>query len=146
MIVLLFNAFSLNTIGAKKVKMYLVEHEARYTIVPNISNIKHLYKYYIEIKESDVFDLFDNYADCKNNLMSRDTISNKYNACTVCAELYFGWRKLSVFFMNNGDYYFQGKWYRIYNELYFLLFSPFSNIVPVETLNAAEMKINSKNH
>lgn len=144
LMVLLLTTIDINAGGISKVKMYLVNYQARYSIVPNISNIKKHHEYYIEIKESDVSDLFDSYSECKDFLSSPDTIVYKYNSCIACVEFCFKWRKLTVFFKENGTYYFKGKWYEFNNELFYMLFSSLSNIVPIETLNNAKMNIESQ--
>ena len=129
--------------GITKIKIYMVKWNSRYTIVRNIENIKNSYLYIFEMKDNELYNYFDDYTDGDNKLKSQDTTNFKYNSCNILVEIYFKKKKLSLYFKNTGEYYFNGLWYKINSGLYYNLFSYFSEeLIPPETLKKAKLKMN----
>lgn len=144
LIFLISDSFSQNqAIGVTKIKIYMVKWYSHYHIVRNIENIKETYLYFFKMKDNELAYYFDSYTDCISKLKSQDTVSHKYNSCNICVELFFKKKKLSVYFKNNGEYYFDGQWYKINSGFYYNLFSYFSEeLIPPETLNKAKQNAN----
>jgi len=118
----------------KKVKIYGVSWEARLPTYPTIRNIKKKFHYSLILKEIafSFDDLFYDYKSCKELLMSQDTISfcsyrpsYKDRDCVACVKLYFGIKTITIYFRSNGEYCFQGIYYKANKELYYCIFSFF---------------------
>ena len=136
------NAYGDNSV--RKINMYLVSWNTSYAIVPQIKNIKKRHCFFFTTKNNDLFLMFDNYKDCVEKLKSQPTIEKKQHICNAYVELFFGLRKVSVYFCITGDYYFDGQWHRINYGLYYYIFQYFSNyIVSEELLKKAKANTNN---
>jgi len=136
-------SFGQNSILAK---MYFVKWDSRYTLPRTIENIKETKLFYFESSDLDLEDLFSDYRDCIVKLKPKDNIIDSMNKISnVCVELCFKRKVVRLFFKNSGEYYFEGKWYRMNSELYFKLFNCLSNeLIPIQTLEKAKMNRISK--
>ena len=140
-----FGQSDTNTV--ESIKIYAVSWNALYTMPRKIDNIKKTHIYYFETKDSDFEKMFLDYSDCINKLSSQKELalkdSIKKNRTNVLAELYFGNKKVvSIFFDNDGNYYFTDKWHVKNYGLYYLLFKYFSNeIIPQAVINDAKKNL-----
>jgi len=115
----------------KKVKIYAVNSSLRTRIPITIKDLKRYSDYRLISKDNDDFDnLFYDYKTCKELLTSQDTIpfpryrpSWRGKDCRACVKLYFCIRTITIYFRVNGEYYFQGKYYKANKELYYCIFS-----------------------
>lgn len=145
LLIVLYSSSYSKDYGLTKIKIYLVKWNARYTIVRNIDNIKREYLYYFEVLDDNLINMFSDYSDCINKLEMQDTINHQYNSCNACVELFFCRKKITIYFSNSGDYFFNTKWYKVNYGFYYLLFSYFSNeLIPPETLNKAKSNMKHK--
>jgi len=131
----------------KKVEIYGVSWNTRFRSATTIKNLKQRSVYHLIIKE-DYFleDLFYDYKDCKEFLTSNDTISFyrpnfrpywRGKTCTACVKLFFRTgRTITIYFRENGEYYFQGKYYKANKELYYCIFHFFGKdaVMPNELI------------
>jgi hypothetical protein len=108
----------------KKIKIYGVSWQLRTRLPMTIENLKRHSAYCLTLKgaECSMDELFDDYKSCKELLTSQDTFFSSKNACVACVRIYFAFRKITIYFRPNGDYYFNGIWYKANYELYFYIF------------------------
>ena len=119
----------------KKVKIYGVSWNLRTNIPITIKDIKQRSDYCLILKDYTglcIEEFAYDYKSCKELLMSQDTISyRRYRpsyrgkTCIACVKIYFGLRTITLYFRANGEYYFQGKYYKPNKELYYCIFSFF---------------------
>ncbi len=134
-------AFSKNINEVDTLKIYLIKWNKRRGFAIGFRNFKEYYEYYFETNGSDLYKMFDDYEDCINKLTSSDTIPYKkatlYNSLV---EIQFKNGKIvEIYFDIKGHYFFQRKWYKMNNDLYYLLFKYFSNyVVPGNVLKKTE--------
>jgi hypothetical protein len=85
--------------------------------------------------------------------MSQDTISFERlypswrdKTCIACVKLYFGIRTITIYFRANGEYYFQGKYYKANKELYYCIFSFFGKdaVMPNELIEEGNVPSGAK--
>lgn len=119
--------------GIKSVKLYCVEWNIKSNIAFTIENFKERYKYYFENKGNNLDIMFFDYQDCIEKLSKQEIIqtdSAGYNMIRTYIELKFNKnQKLELYFDVNGNYYFQNKWFKRNDCLYYNLFKYFSNIL-----------------
>ena len=135
----------------KKVEVYGVSWDSRFRTPTTIKTVKKRSYYRLVLNNnfvSNFDDLFYDYKDCKKILMSQDTIpfrhyppSYKDKDCIVCVKLHFSIRTITLYFRDNGEYYFQGRYYKTNKELYFFIFSFFAKdaIMPNELIREGEI-------
>jgi hypothetical protein len=110
----------------KKVEVYGVSWKLRTRRAITIKDVKKRSDYHFVLKDSDIDDLFDDYKDFKELLMSQDTVFYFHNVCIAYVKVHFSVKKITLYFRENGDYYFNGKWYKPNYELYYYIFGFFN--------------------
>ncbi len=125
------------------IKIYLVKWDARYSLPRTIDNIRKNYIYYFETDGSDFDNLFQDSEDLAIFLANNPKLSEPVDiGASVCVEFWFGRKKTTLFFKNNGDFYYDGSWYEMNAGLYYKLFCHFSNVlIPEATLIKAKSKM-----
>lgn len=133
----------------KTIKIYAVSWQKAYRLARTINNIRQNYIYYFETEAVWLNKMFLNYEDCINQLASQsevitsDTVSGKFKRTNVLVELYYSDTKVvSLYFNDEGDFYFQDKWHTRNDELYYSLFRYFSD----ELIPASTLELSKKNH
>ncbi len=123
------------------VEIYTIKWNAKYKFARSINNFKEYHHYYMRIGASDFNIMFLNYDDFVLTMNKNDTICCG-NFLNSLVEFTFENKKtLSVFFDIKGNYYFQGKWHKINNSMYYLLFQYFSDIIiPQSILDNAKIE------
>ncbi len=140
-----FNIYSQPKVAEiNKIKIYAVSWNAKSKLAHTIYNIKKYHTYFFQTEEIELNNMFIDYNDCVSKLSSRESLFTsdtvKKVTTKVLAELHFGNKKvISLFFDQQGNYFYANKWHKINSELYYLLFKYFSNeIVPQTTLDEAK--------
>lgn len=121
----------------KKINIYLVEWDANYRTPRRIENIKKMSHYNFETNFIEFENLFSDFDDMHKYLLSCPQDSLNYSVgVNALVEFCFKNKKtVQLYFVNNGSYYYNEKWYLLNEELYFKLFNYFSNVlIPEVTL------------
>lgn len=122
-------------------KSYLMEWEPKYVLYPSVGDIRQRAQYIFIDNDPDIKLFFSDSASCVEKLKSREEkkAKKRRNYSCLSVDLFFeDSSSISLFFNNNGDYYFDGKWYKMHPGLYYYLFRFFSNsLVPASILEIA---------
>jgi len=148
----LFLLFSLNLLFSQKsnetylttIKIYASSWNSKYLIPRTIKNIKELHSYYFKSDANDLFPMFSDFEDCKEKLSKQKILPDSLHAIIInsLVEISFSKKKvIRIYFDMRGNFYYQDKWHKRNNELYYLLFKYFSNeIIPQKTLEECKAK------
>lgn len=128
------------------VKIYSVEWNLKTKFPYTINNFKDYYKYYFEIKNSNLETMFMDYSDCTAKLSSQkeliipDSIRGDKKKINALVELVFDKKIVQLFFDSKGNYYLQNKWHVKNEGLYYALFKYFSDTIIHQILIEEAMK------
>ncbi|MBO4543792.1 MAG: hypothetical protein J5725_11505 [Bacteroidales bacterium] len=139
----------------KKVEIYGVEWNACFRVPVTIKTLKQHSHYHLILNDNTpLYDLFYDYKSCKTLLKSQDTIpyqrfhpSWRGKTCIACVKLFFcNGRIVKIYFRANGEYLFQGKYYKANKELYYSIFHFFEKdaIMPNELIEEGKKSYEEK--
>ena len=128
-----------------KIKMYFSRWGANYNIPRTNKNIKELYELYSEIIPDDFSLMFDSYEDMSMKLSNKRLQNQTIKKTDILVEFYFGDKKHSVFFLANGNYNFEGIWYKNSLNFSYYLFRGFSSeLFHIEMFNTSDKELKSR--
>lgn len=137
-----FFTYSQSIIEIDSVKIYLIDWNKKYKYAIGIENFKKYYQHSFQTDGTDFKTMFLDYTDCVNKLNSKSSITKERKTKLLNSLVEFQFSNdsiVSVFFDIKGNYYFNGEWHQMNNELYYLLFKYFSNeIIPLQILDSAK--------
>jgi len=129
---------SQNIVEIEKIKIYLINSNAKYRSAIGIEDFKANYQYYFETSGDILYKMFYDYNDCIDKLKTKTSIiyERETKLLNSLVELQFSEQKvIQIYFDIKGNYYFMGDWHKMNNELYYILFKYFSNeILPQKIL------------
>ena len=124
------------------INIYFVKWDAIYKVDIDSGSILKKYKYFFSAKGYDFENMFFDYEDCLIKLNSSNTIQKEVCSVRSCVEFnYKDYPSFRIYFDNDGNYLFKGKWHAFVPNLYFYLFKYFSEeLVPPDKLVIAKKK------
>lgn len=135
------NSFAQENNDPAVVKIYLESWKSRPRLPVDIYNIKENYSFYFETEYIYIRGVDLCYEEISVFLKENAKFENKKNdAANICVEFCFAAEEnIFIYFDNFGNYYYNGFWYKMNNELYFALFCYFSNdLIPIQILQKAK--------
>jgi len=113
-----------------RMEIKCIPWNSKYGRIHNVQNFKKSYEYYFKTEETDLENMFLDYADCIKKITSQRVLFKDSGKVIVYAlvKIQFNkFKKVELYFNWNGDYCFKGVWYKRNSGLYFEIFKYFSD-------------------
>lgn len=129
-------------VNVDSVKIYAIKWNGKYPFARNPEGLKKFPKFYFETNGSRLNTFFIDYDDCIKKLQNEKNQIKEGGFLVSLVILVFSDKKQAeISFDSDGNYFTNGKWYKVNNELYYTLFKYFSNeIISEKTLKGCKEK------
>lgn len=124
----------------KYIRLYLLEWNTKRKFAVSCDQMKEYYEHYFTIQPHVFNETFIDYSDCIIKLSSGQTEDHyQSHLLNSLVEIkFYNAPIVSICFDIKGNYYFNGTWYEMKDDLYYILFEYFSDvIVPDNVLKKA---------
>lgn len=117
----------------------MISWNTKYRLARTTDNFKEYHLFYFKIDGTDLSNMFDDTDDFDKKLSSSKILNEDNKRLNAMVELKFKDKIIPIFFDNNGNYNYNGKWYVRHDGMYFLLFKYFSDeLIPNSILNKSK--------